>query len=323
LLKFVIQEFKLKSYFGVMFHHFHGEKHPVQQGSLSADQLNFILEGLCSRFNLLNAHEFEARLADKKLQPKDICLTFDDALRCQFDIALPVLQKWGIKGFFFIYSSPFFGNPDKLEIFRYFRCTKFSSIDDFYAKFFEQAEKNFSTTISQLKKVYDEDQYLALFPFYSKNDKWFRFLRDEVLGKDNYEMLMTEMMDQIGFNSNEISNLLWMGLNEIANLRDLGHTIGLHSFSHPHSMAKLSEGEQKLEYHKNFDHLLNALDKRPTSMSHPSGSYSKATLRILGDLGVKVGFRSSYGNGNSRTDLEIPREDSTNIFEFFSASSNL
>jgi len=301
-----------------MFHHFHGDVHPPQQGSFSADQFNAILEWLCSRFNLLNADEFEARLLSKKLQPKDICLTFDDALRCQYDLALPILQKWGIRAFFFIYSSPFFGDPDKLEIFRFFRCTEFSSIDDFYMKFFEETKQSFGDAFHEAEGLFNEDRYLSLFPFYSKNDKWFRYLRDEVLKEHEYETLMSKLMDQVGFDSRKISDLLWMGPGEIIDLRDLGHSIGLHSYSHPHSMGKLDESTQKLEYTKNFNHLSLALDIKPTAMSHPSGSYSEASLRILRALGVKTGFRSSYGNGISQSDLEIPREDSANINKYIS-----
>ena len=48
-----------------------------------------------------------------------MCLTFDDAVKSQIDIALPILEQFKIKSFFFVYSSIFDGKPDNLELFRY------------------------------------------------------------------------------------------------------------------------------------------------------------------------------------------------------------
>ena len=36
----------------------------------------------------------------KKLKKKQVCLTFDDSLKCQFDLALPVIEELNIKSFF-------------------------------------------------------------------------------------------------------------------------------------------------------------------------------------------------------------------------------
>ena len=57
------------------------------------------------------------------LEPSDICLSFDDALRCQYDLALPVLKEYKIKAFFFIYSALLCGIDNYLEIFRDFKFT--------------------------------------------------------------------------------------------------------------------------------------------------------------------------------------------------------
>ena len=40
------------------------------------------------------------RFNKNKLTEKKTCLTFDDSLRCQYDIALPVLEDLKIKSFF-------------------------------------------------------------------------------------------------------------------------------------------------------------------------------------------------------------------------------
>ena len=121
----------------IMFHHFHDEKHLPAQGSLSSSDFSKMLDWLSSRYNLIGAKEYLGKFEEGYLADNDICLSFDDALLCQYDIALPILEEREIDAFFFIYSSVFSENPDNLEVFRYFRTNHFSDIDDFYYQFFK------------------------------------------------------------------------------------------------------------------------------------------------------------------------------------------
>ena len=120
----------------IMFHHFHSQKHSPTQGSISAEEFEEMLDWLDDRYNLVNAHEYTWKLENNCLQSNDICLSFDDALLCQFDVAVPVLRQRSIQAFFFVYSSVFTGNLELLEIFRYFRTSCFDNIDHFYRIFF-------------------------------------------------------------------------------------------------------------------------------------------------------------------------------------------
>ena len=86
--------------FAVMFHHFHGRLHSKSQGSISAKQFLLILNFLKKKYNLLNANKFFEKILNKSIKKNDICLTFDDCLKCQFDIALPILKKKNISAFF-------------------------------------------------------------------------------------------------------------------------------------------------------------------------------------------------------------------------------
>ena len=42
---------------------------------------------------------------------------------------------------------------------------------------------------------------------------------------------------------------------DLINLDKKGHMIGVHSFSHPYRMSKLTTKNQKTEYFKNFNYL--------------------------------------------------------------------
>ncbi len=129
-------------YHGIMFHHFHNDGvHKKSQGSLNKDDFYKIINFI-GRKNILDADIFFEKFKNNKLKDKEVCLTFDDSIKCQIDIALPVLEDLKIKSFFFTYTSIFEGNPDSLEIFRYFRTNYFNSINEFYEIFYKYLDKD-------------------------------------------------------------------------------------------------------------------------------------------------------------------------------------
>ena len=125
-----------------MFHHFHDNGfHSKGQGSIDKDDLYKIINFI-GRKNILDADVFYEKLKNNKLKNNDVCFTFDDAVKCQIDIALPVLEELKIKSFFFVYTSMFQSKPDNLEFFRYFRMNYFDKIDDFYNYFYKVLDKD-------------------------------------------------------------------------------------------------------------------------------------------------------------------------------------
>jgi len=299
----------------IMFHHFHGTDNPTVQGSISADDFEEMIDWLSDQYNLLSAADYSKRLENDSLQESDICLSFDDALLCQADIAVPVLNKRDIQAFFFVYSSPFVGEPDPLEIYRYFRTVEFSDIDKFYSEFFQVAQSLYADSINTAKTLYDSASYLSAFPFYTENDKWFRFLRDQVLGKENYDAVMNSLMAHHHFDRSKASAKLWMNNSHLKSLHDAGHIVGLHSYSHPTMIHKISTQQQEKEYVENFEHLYSILGQKPFAMSHPCGNYNEETLLILKRLGIKIGFRSSSSITTIRSSLEVPRDDHANVMK--------
>ena len=88
---------------GIMFHHFHDDiRHKKSQGSISAKEFEKIIKFVGLK-NILEPKIFIDLLREKKIQKNHVCITFDDNLKSQYDIAIPVLKKYNLKAFFFIY----------------------------------------------------------------------------------------------------------------------------------------------------------------------------------------------------------------------------
>ena len=118
-------------------------------------------------------------------------LNFDDGIKCQIDVALPVLEDLKIKSFF-TYTSLFDGEPDNLEVFRYFRTNNFSSIDKFY-RVFDLLDMDLDYFLKNKNNI---RQVKRNFPFYSIEDIRFRLVRDTLITKQKYENTIKKLMDE-------------------------------------------------------------------------------------------------------------------------------
>ena len=310
-------------YHGIMFHHFHDDGiHSKSQGSISKDDFYNIIKFI-GRKNILNADEFFFRSQNNELKENNVCLTFDDGIKCQIDIALPVLEDLKIKGFFFLYSSLLSNKPDLLELHRYFRVNYFKNMEEFYDKFFMllnmKLDKFFISNSATLKNM------MAKYSFYSLNDAKFRVVRNELLSKKEYDNLMFLMFEEKKFIPEKHYNDLFFKKSDLIQLHSLGHLIGLHSHNHPTTMEKLNYEKQKEEYQKNLDvfsEILNVKKSEIKFMSHPCGSYNNDTLEILKNLGIKLGFKQimkmELNKGMKKinnSSLEIARQDHVEIIK--------
>lgn len=300
---------------GIMFHHFHGKegRHPAGQGSISADDFRDILTWLRQTYRILNASDFYGAALRGELKNEDICLTFDDSLLCQYEIAVPILKEEGLTAFFFVYSSAFTNEPDMLEIYRFFRSTKYPDFDSFCDDFMALVHSEYDDIVTAALKHFDPDHYLTDFPFYTENDKWFRYVRDHALTKEQYSKIMAGLMDMRNFKLSEALPRLFMDSSHLMDLHNQGNVVGLHSHTHPTNMDAIASADQRAEYTANHAFLCGVVGEEPKSMSHPCGRYNADTLRILTNLGVQIGFRSSLSIPEAPSLLEIPREDHTNI----------
>ena len=308
-------------YHGITFHLFHDKSlHKISQGSLDKDGFYKILKYIGIK-NILDAEEFLIRLRQNKLKEKNICITFDDGNKSQYDIALPILEDLKIKSFFFVYSSIFEGNPDLIEIYRYFRINFFNDIEEFYEIFFKKLdndlEKFFNKEAKNIKYIKEK------FSYYSNNDIKFRLVRDKLLAKNEYKNIMSELMKNKKFDYKNYYDLLFLSKNDLCELKKLGHIIGLHSHSHPTNLSTLSYDKQNYEYSKNIEvlsRILNVDKKTINSVSYPSGSYNENTIKILKDLNIEIAFKNTMflepGRKNKKINnsaFEIARQDHAQI----------
>ena len=306
---------------GIMFHHFHDEGiHARSQGSISKDEF-YKLINFIGKKNILDADVFFEKFKQNKLKENELCLTFDDGIKCQIDVALPVLEDLKIKSFFYVYTSMFEGKPDNLEVFRYFRMNYFNNVNEFYMNFYKVLNKDLDNFFKINEGVIKNTKIKI--PYYSIKDIKFRLIRDKYLKKKDYEIIMHNMMKEKNFEPKKHYSNLFFDKKDLKELDSLGHLMGLHSHNHPTLLESLSYDEQKLEY-ENCISIISNIIKKPKnlikSMSHPCGSYNNHTLEILKELGIELGFKqimtTELEKGMKKINnsfLEIARQDHAEI----------
>lgn len=295
----------------IMFHHFHNEKHPVGQGSLSAECFDALLSKIKARCNILSSDEYIHKCLHNKLSETDICLTFDDGLKCQYDVALPVLDAWDLKAFFFIPSQPLVGKAINLEWHRYFRSAFYDDIDVFYEEFFEVCTRACPTELSRALSYCGSNVYRKEHSFYSANDRLYRYFRDHCVDIETFDQIMFVMMRGKLLRYDELMNLLWMSKHEVKNLSKFGHEIGLHTHTHPTNINIYSYDAERDEYVQNLDCLSKLLGDSGgiCSAATPCGLFSANTKSILTDIGVDICFGANLSSQRRNDLLELPRLD--------------
>lgn len=301
---------------GLMFHRFHKSgTPPLGQGSLTEVTLEKILKHVGTK-RILSPQEWLSRVKSENLQKDDICITFDDGLKSQFDIALPVLDRYGIKAFWFIFSSVFDGGIDRNEVYNCFATTVFTSFDEFVEEFFEFYPVHESDLLDGGYGLY-ANTLSEMCPFYSENDLRFRFARNKLLLRRDFEKIMDSMIEAKGLKVSKIAEGLWLNNEHLYSLHQNGHCIGLHSYSHPFVMADLLREEQEEQYLRNYQHISHVTGDIVECMSHPLNSYTQDTIDILSGMGIVCGFRSNMSPPSNKLinehRLELAREDAANL----------
>jgi peptidoglycan/xylan/chitin deacetylase (PgdA/CDA1 family) len=294
-----------------MFHHFAGEGHPPVPGALTAAALADLLDAQ-GRGHLLPAREWARRAETGTLADTDVCLTFDDSLRSAYDLALPVLERMGLTAFWFVYTSVVVGDVSSFELDRQFANRLFPTLEAFHQAFLDTVARGpYAGDVQAALATFEPRAYIADYAFYTDGERRFRFVRDEILGPARYRESMDTLMDARGADRRRLAENLWLDAACLRRLHSAGHVIGLHSHTHPFRLAALPAAEQEREYRVNHVRLTEIVGEAPTTMSHPSNSYSPQTLCILEALGVRLGFRTDLAPAASP--LEHPRQDPANL----------
>jgi len=92
--------------------------------------------------------------------------------------------------------------------------------------------------------------------------------------------------------ANRIDHTAFVARDDIRAIRELGHVIGSHSYSHPQRMSRCSWNELVREWDESVRILSDILGEQVVTASVPAGYYSKKVARAAASVGIKALFNS-------------------------------
>ncbi len=232
----------------------------------------------------------------KKNLIKNYIYTFDDGLKSQYYIAKPILEKYNLKGIFFINSFQFKKKFNYHEISKFFIKKYYKSLEKYSNDFFTLSKNRFSINKSKIR------EYKKKFPYYNLSEIYLRVIRTENFNL--YNKVLIKMFKKKKFNYKKIHKDIFMNKSEVINLSKK-HVIGLHTHSHLFNFDELNYKNQNREVYLNKKILEKFINKRIFHLSYPIGKYNFKTFKILKKYKIKFAFTNTLNN--SKNNFLLPR----------------
>lgn len=296
-----------------MYHYTRDLKHsryPEIKGldvNLFREQIAFMK----SNFNIVTMEQvLEAISAKEKLPEKALLLTFDDGYADNYNVAMPILEEYGVQGSFFI--------PGKT-----FTTHQLLDVNKIH---YVLASANIYNLVEDLKKEMDyyrgqEFQYAPTEELFAKYAVASRFdIKETVFVKQMLQTVLPERLRNIissklfakyvGVTEEQLAYELYMSEEQIRTMKRHGMFIGIHGYDH-YWLGNLPVEQMENDISLALDALDEFVDRKQWVMNYPYGNYNKDVLAYISKQGACLGLTTEVRLADIDKDnpLELPRLD--------------
>lgn len=296
-----------------MYHYTRDLKHsryPEIKG-LDARLFREQIEFMKSNFNIVTMEQvIEAVSVGEKLPPRALLLTFDDGYLDNYNVAMPVLEEFGVQGSFFI--------PGKT-----FTTHQLLDVNKIH---YILASANVYHLVDDLKKEMDfyrgdEFQYVSTEELFSQYAIANRFdIKETVFIKQMLQTVLPEKLRNIissklfakyvGVTEEQLAYELYMSEEQIRTMKRHGMFIGVHGYDH-YWLANLPQEQMRNDIAKGLEALDEFIDRKQWVMNYPYGNYNNDVVEYIRDKGACLGLTTEVRLANIAKDnpMELPRLD--------------
>jgi peptidoglycan/xylan/chitin deacetylase (PgdA/CDA1 family) len=253
----------------------------------TAQQLDHQLVEIGRSFEYINSDDLVNAVASRKSLPERACLiTFDDGLKEQYQAAVPVLEKRGIQGVFFICTQPLI-DAEALTVHKMHRLRVTRPPGVFLEQALEVGNKiGLRLDLEQVDDHAANQQYL----YDDQSTKRIKYLLNHVIPFDGYERLIQAMFSS-EFDENEFCHEMYMNEDELKTL-STSHTVGSHAHAHC-PLAILSRKELRNNLRRSRTTLERITGKAINLISYPYGGITAVT-EMVGHVAKETGFVAGF-----------------------------
>lgn len=247
------------------------------------------LEEIGRHFEFVAREDLAAALDGGRGLPTRACLvTFDDGLRDQYENALPVLERAGVRATFFVSGRPL-AERRPLLVHQTHWLRAHLAPEELFARMDEALQAEGSRPLDALlaeaaegerSSRYDEGAAARL-----------RFAMRHVIPFDTGDRVMGLLFDGLVPDAADFCERFYM---DEAMVRDLGRRglLGLHSYDH-RPLTRLDPGAVRRDLARNRNVLAGICGAPVDSLAYPYGGAREVSLAVAREgaaLGLRLGF---------------------------------
>jgi peptidoglycan/xylan/chitin deacetylase (PgdA/CDA1 family) len=254
---------------------------------VSVDELRAQLELLGRSVEFVSRDQLVAAVRDGGPLPERSCLvTFDDGLRCQFELALPVLESLGHPALFFVPGRP-------LAERRALHVHKVHHVLERLPG--EELLHRLQPRLNDLGVSLDpaaEEEAVRHYAYDRPDEARIKYLLNVVVPSPAREELLAGVFTSICADEGAFCDELYLSAEQVAVLERHHGAVGAHSYAHE-PLALLDRRELRRDLARCAATLAATTGRRPEAISYPHGSL-QAVDQDVADEAAAAGFVAGF-----------------------------
>lgn len=273
----------------LIFHRVHAQPDPLFPYEPDAARFDALMHFVARTFRVMTLGEAVERLKQATLPPRSLVITFDDGYADNAEVALPILQRYGLPATFFVASGFLDGgrmwNDSVIESIRACRY------DNLNLEYWGLGQQTLSTVTERSRLI---DTLLPRIKYQSLADRQESIVRLQQLC--GVEVLPATLMMRSG---------------QVRDIHRAGMEIGGHTVNHP-ILTTLSSSEAEIEIAQGREQLQSIIDAPVDVFAFPNGKpgvdYDHTHVDIVRKIGFCGAVSTAPGASQTGDDLfQLPR----------------
>jgi peptidoglycan/xylan/chitin deacetylase (PgdA/CDA1 family) len=293
----------------VMYHYVHFVRPLLADDIVTLGPRDFEtqLDALCARLEPIDWPTLWAWSQGRGRIPRRcFLLTFDDGLADHAEVVVPILERRGLRGVFFV-AGEVLTRQRTLSahavhlLIANLGCERFEhELIRWLTKF--DGEKDW------MGKV-DAAAAAAMYHYESPDRARLKYLLTMVLPTELRRTVIEALFEVFVGSGARWSQHWYLGWDELADMQSKGHTIGGHGYAHE-PLARLTPGRQERDINSVASVLNEGIGHDLRPFSYPYGSFDQRTCKICREAGFVQAFTTERALITAQHDpMQLPRVD--------------
>jgi len=231
---------------------------------------------IAQRYRFVTAEEF---VAEHRAQDNLALVTFDDAVRDQYEYAAPILERLRIPAVFYAPMRPFSDEADRW-------CTQHLLHALAENLGYEELERRVRNEIGTPE--IDEEAMHRIYHYEVPRKRRLKYLMAFTLPAQQAAEVLGSVNKSVGLSSDE----WFMTAEQLGELQSAGHALGGHGFDHLPYTA-IDADAQRRDMHRAAELMNRLFGKRPRTLAWPFGRTNASAEALAREAGFVHTFTTA------------------------------